>query len=165
MEHVNATGAVVDTEIETREELGLYYFVVYSTDQAKYRQTKEITDGITAPTWNSTKAEILWTKAGNASSVADYYYRLGEFSNAATHYENALSLKNRAFTTEETKGTSRDAAEIALLEAQAKNYEGLANYHNGLSNMWTLIGVALVLIALGYIIRGLAMLRRAQIPP
>ena len=165
VEHVNATGAVVDTKIETRNDLGLYYFVVYSADQAKYRQIKEITDGITEPTWNSSRAEILWKKAENESSIANYYYRLGEFSNAATHYENALSLKNAAFTAEETKRTRRDDAEITLLEAQVKHYEGWANFLNGLSNMWTLFGVALILFALGYIIRGLAMLRRAQIPP
>ena len=166
MEHVNAIGAIVDTEIVYRTDLtDEPYFVVYSADQAKYRQIKEITDGITEPTWNSSRAEILWKKAENESSIANYYYRLGEFSNAATHYENALSLKNAAFTAEETKGTRRDDAEITLLEAQVKHYEGWANFLNGLSNMWTLFGVALILFALGYIIRGLAMLRRAQIPP
>ena len=165
VEHVNATGADPDTEIETRNDLGLRYFVVYSEDQTKCRQMATTIDGISALTWNSTKAEILWSKKENETKVAENYYELGEFSNAATHYENALSLIDRAYTAEETKGTSWEDAQIALLQAQVKWFEGWGNFFNGLSNMWTLIGVALVLFALGYILRGLAMLRRASAPP
>ena len=165
MEHINATEAVYTPYIRTRTELGLPYFVVYSADQAKCRQMATTIAGISAPTWNSTKAEILWTKALNETSVAENYYNSGEFSNAATHYENALSLIDRAFTAKETKGTSLEDAQIALLQAQVKWFEGWGNFFNGLSNMWTLIGVALVLFALGYILRGLAMLRRASAPP
>ena len=165
LEHVNATGDMVDIDIETRKDLGLPYFVIYSAEQAKSKQISETIDGITPLEWNSTKAGILWKKAINETSVAEYYYELGEFSHAATHYENALNLIDGAFTAEETKGTRWEEAEIMLLEAQVKWYEGLSNFYNGLTNMWTLIGVALVLFALGYIIRGLAMLRRASVPP
>lgn len=165
VEHVNATGADPDTEIETRNDLGLRYFVVYSEDQTKCRQMATTITGISALTWNSTKAEILWNKKENETKVAENYYELGEFANAATHYENALSLIDRAYTAEETKGSSWEDAQIALLQAQVKWFEGWGNFFNGLSNMWTLIGVALVLFALGYILRGLAMLRRASAPP
>ncbi len=164
VEHVNATGDVVETKIETRESLELPYFVVYSTEQAKSKQIAETIDGITPMEWNSTRAGILWSRAMNETSVADYYYELGDFSSAATHYEDALDLIDQAFTAEESKGTRREDAEIMLIEAQVKWYEGLSNFYNGLFNMWTLIGVALVLFALGYILRGLAMLRRASAP-
>ena len=165
LERVNATGDMVDIDIETRKDLGLPYFVIYSAEQAKSKQISETIDRITPLEWNSTKAGILWKKAINETSVAEYYYELGEFSHAATHYENALSLIDGAFTAEETKGTRWEEAEIMLVEAQVKWYDGLSNFYNGLTNMWTLIGVALVLFALGYIIRGLAMLRRASVPP
>ena len=165
LEHVDATGDMVEILIETRRDLGLPYFVVYSAEQAKSKQISETIDGITPLEWNSTKAGILWKKAINETSIAEYYYELGEFSHAATHYENALSLIDGAFTAEETKGTRWEEAEIMLLEAQVKWYEGLSNFYNGLTNMWTLIGVALVLFALGYIIRGLAMLRKTSVPP
>jgi len=165
LEHVNATGDMVDIDIETRKDLGLPYFVIYSAEQAKSKQISETIDRITPLEWNSTKAGILWKKAINETSVAEYYYELGEFSHAATHYENALSLIDGAFTAEETKGTRWEEAEIMLVEAQVKWYEGLSNFYNGLTNMWTLIGVALVLFALGYIIRGLAMLRKTSASP
>jgi len=162
VEHVDATGDVVDIDIETRENLGLPYFVVYSAEQARSKQISETIDGITPLEWNSSKAEILWRKAMNETSVAEYFYELGDFSNAATHYENALSLIDGAFTAEETKGTRWEDIEITLLESQVEWFEGLSNFYNGLTNMWTLIGVALVLFAIGYIIRGLVMLRKTS---
>jgi tetratricopeptide (TPR) repeat protein len=162
VEHVDATGDVVDIDIESREDLGLPYFVVYSAEQARSKQISETIDGITPLEWNSSKAGILWKKAMNETSVAEYYYELGDFSNAATHYENALSLIDGAFTAEETKGTRWEEAEIMLLESQVKWFEGLSNFYNGLTNMWTLIGVALVLFAIGYILRGLVMLRKTS---
>jgi tetratricopeptide (TPR) repeat protein len=165
VEHINATGFVVDTEIKTRNDLDLPYFVVYSADQAKSQRIANMIKGMPTIKWNSTEARILSKKAENETSVAESYYKLGEFSKAVIHYERALSLLNQAFTVEETKGTRREDAEIMLLEAQVKWYEGWANFFNGLSNMWTLIGVALVLFALGYILRGIAMLRRTQVPP
>jgi tetratricopeptide (TPR) repeat protein len=165
IEHVNATGAVVDTEIKTREDLKLPYFVVYSSDQARYRRIANTISGISPLKWNSTKAKILWARANNETNVAKSYYTLGEFSKAAAHYENALDLINQAFKAEESTGTRWEDAQIALLEAQAKQLGGWTNFLNGLSNMWTLIGIALVLFALGYIIRGFGALRRATAPP
>jgi tetratricopeptide (TPR) repeat protein len=169
IEHVNATnGAVVaPPEIKTRKELDLPYFVVYSSDQAKYQQIANAVKDLlkTDLPWNSTKAKILWERAKNETIVAENYYILGEFGKAASHYENALSLINQAFKAEESTGTRWEDVQIALLEAQAKQLEGWTNFLNGLSNMWTLIGVALVLFALGYIIRGFGALRRATPSP
>ncbi len=166
LEHLNASDAAYPRYNRTRSELDLPYFVVYSADQAKCRQMATTISQVTdLYPWNSTKAKILWAKHENETKVAKSYYDSGDFSNAATHYENALSLIDGAFTAEETKGTRWEDAQIMLLEAQVKWYEGLSNFYNGLSNMWTLIGVALVLFALGYILRGLAMLRRASVPP
>ena len=169
LEHVNATGVVYPRDVKTRENLGLPYFVVYSAEQAKSKQIAETIDRINrtlgiSVEWNSTAAGIFWKKAMNETSVADYYYRLGLFSNAAKHYKKALSLINDAFSAEESKGTALDNAQVNALNAQVKVAEAWANFANGLSNMWTLIGIALVLFALGYIIRGLAILRRTQVP-
>jgi tetratricopeptide (TPR) repeat protein len=165
IEHVNATnGTVVEPpEIKTRKELDLPYFVVYSSDQAKSQKiARAVEELLKNPLpWNSTKAKILWEKAKNETSVAENYYTLGEFAKAASHYENALSLINQAFKAEESTGTRWEDVQITLLEAQTKQLEGWTNFLNGLSNMWTLIGVALVLFALGYIIRGFGALRKA----
>ncbi len=165
VEHVNATGDVVDTKTRTRGNFGLPHFAVYSADQATSKGIAAAIDTIPTMTWESASAGILAKKAMNETNVADYYYMLGQFSDASSHYERALSLIDQAFVTEQNRATRMEEAEITLMEAQVKFYDGLANFYNGLSNMWTLIGVALVLIALGYIIRGLAVLRRASAPP
>lgn len=172
MEHVNATGVVEGIETKTRLDFSpaLPFFVIYSSEQTSSRSLATTIDGIkdslgTPVGWNSSKAKMLWTKALNKTKAAENHYKLGEFSKAATNYEDALSLIDRAFTAEDAKGTSWEDAQIALLQAQVKWYEGWSNFYNGLSNMWTLIGVALVLFALGYIIRGLATLRKTSVPP
>ena len=167
VEYVNATGNLVERWEETRTDLfgsNKQYFVVYSANQANSKQMDQIIDGIEEPTWNTTKAKLLWQRAMNESSTADYYYDLGDFSQAVVHHEKALSLIDEAFTYEELKGAALEDAQIDALEAQVKVAEAWANFANGLSNMWTLIGIALVLFALGYIIRGLAALRRTTVP-
>ncbi len=169
VEFVNATGSSADVKRWQTSRTDLYgnknYFVVYSVDQVKSRQMDQIIAGIQAPTWNSTSGKLLWQRAMNESNTADYYYALGDFIQAHVHYGKALSLIDEAFTHEETKGEALEEAQTNALEAQVKVAEAWANFANGLSNMWTLIGVALVIFALGYIIRGLAVLRRTQVPP
>jgi hypothetical protein len=170
VEHIDANGNLVERWNATRKDLfgaEKQYFVVYSTDQAKSKQMDQIIAGIEAspPTWNTTRAKLLWQKAMNESTIADYYYGLGDFTQSVTHYRKALSLIDEAFKAEEARGVASEDADVKLKEANVKATEAWANYANGLSNMWTLIGVALVLFALGYIIRGLAELRRAPVPP
>jgi len=167
VEHVTATGDLVERWNVTRAELfgsNKQYFVVYSANQASSVQMDQIIGGIQAPTWNTTKAELLWMRAMNESSTADHYYALGDFSQAIVHYGKTLRLIDEAFTYEETKGEELKDAQIGALEAQVKVAEAWANFANGLSSMWTLIGIALVLFAFGYIIRGLAALRKTTAP-
>ncbi len=96
----------------------------------------------------------------NESNTADYYYALGDFIEARVHYGKALRLIDEAFAHEESKGEALEEAQTNAVDAETKVAEAWANFANGLSNMWTLIGVALVIFALGYIIRGLTALRR-----
>jgi len=142
-------------------------FVVYSADQVDAQKTmqiiEEMLDMTSASDFNSTKAKLLWTKASNETFVAGLLYGQGDFAGAKSHYGTALSMINQAFAAEEAKGGGFDAAEVKVLEAQAKSLEATANYMNGLSNMWVLIGVAAVLFALGYIIRGLGALRKPTV--
>lgn len=142
----------------------LPYFAVYSEDQAQSKQMDQTIAGIEAPTWDTIKAKLLWQRAMNESTIADYYYALGDFTQAIAHYGKALSLIDEAFAYEEIQGAALEDAEIENLETQVKLAEAWANFANGLSNMWTLIGVALVLFAVGYIIRGLTELRRKPSP-
>jgi len=141
-----------------------YYFAVYSSDQAAARRASQLISVTTMPRFNSTKAKLLWSRADNETNTAEFMYNQGDFAGARDHYDRALSLMNQAFQYEETREMSFDDAEMDLLKAQVKQLEAWTNYANGLSNLWTLIGVAAVLFAIGYIIRGLAALRKAGTP-
>jgi len=146
------------------------FFVVYSANQALAMQSAQTIDGIrtalgTPVVWSSAKAGLLWKKAMNATSIAEFHYSQGDFENAEKHYSFALAWIDLAFEAEETRGVRLEDAEIKSAEAEAKYYDALANFYNGFSNMWTLFGVALVLFAIGYIIRGFATLRKPAAPP
>jgi hypothetical protein len=164
VEFVNATDSSADVELWQTRRADLYgdsgYFVVFSVDQVKSRQMDQMITGIQAPVWNSTSGVLLWQRAMNESNTADYYYALGDFVEARVHYGKALRLIDEAFAHEESKGEALEEAQTNAVDAEVKVAEAWANFANGLSNMWTLIGVALVIFALGYIIRGLTALRR-----
>jgi len=145
------------------------YFVVYSAEQAQAQQSAQTINGIqtslgTPVEWSSAKAGLLWKKAMNETSMADFYYGQGDFDKANKHYSAGIVLIDLAFEAEETKGVRLEDAEIKSAEAEAKYFDAMANFYNGSSNMWTLFGVALVLFAIGYIIRGFATLRKPAAP-
>jgi len=163
LEHVNSTTGAKKI-IGSEKDFEGTNFVVYSADQVDAQKTRQIVeemqDMTSASDFNSTTAKLLWTKAENETFVAGMLYSQGDFAGAKSHYGTALSMINQAFTAEDAKGGGFDAAQVKVLEAQAKSLEASANYLNGLSNMWVLIGVAAVLFALGYIIRGFGALRK-----
>jgi hypothetical protein len=143
-------------------------FVVYSSDQVEAQKTMIIVDEMFDTTdpddLNSTKARISWIKAQNETFIAETSYIRGDFGDARTHYNQAMVMINDAFDAEQAKGGGFDDAQVDLLKAQAESMRASASYFAGLSNMWTLIGVAAVLFALGYIVRGLGALRKPQAP-
>jgi hypothetical protein len=167
LEYVNATTGPKKILGSDKQFAGLD-FVVYSNDQVEAQKTMIIVDEMFDTTnpndFNSTKAKIWWIKAENETFVAGMNYNRGDFENAKTHYQNALSMINEAFTAEETKGGGFDEAQVDVLKAQAESLRASASYLTGLSNMWVLIGVAAVLFAIGYILRGLGSLRKPTAP-
>jgi hypothetical protein len=167
VKHVNATGGLVGTMTKAYTSDSDRLFAVYSKDQADARKLSKIISGISAPTggFNSTAAILQLVKADNETTIAETLYKQGDFAGAKTHYTTALNYINQAFVTEQTTTGGVQDAQLALIEAQARSYEATANYLNGLSSMWVLIGVAAVLFAIGYIIRGFAALRKPLPPP
>jgi len=163
VEHVNATGGLVGTM--RRAYTTNPDFAVYSKDQMDAREMARLNDQLSPPIggFNSTTAKLVWSQAANETNLADTLYAHGDFSDAKTHYSNALSLKDQAFIVEKSLTGGVQDAQLALIEAQAKSFEATANYLNGLSNMWVLIGIGVVLFAIGYIIRGFATLRKPSI--
>jgi len=166
VKHVNATGGLVDTMTKAYTSDSERLFAVYSKDQTDARRTSKIISGMSTPIggFNSTTARLLWAKATNETEIADILYKQGDFAGAKTHYTAALTYKNQAYAAEQTTTGGVQDAQLALLNAQADSYEATANYLNGLSSMWILIGVAAVLFAIGYIIRGFAALRKPVTP-
>jgi len=167
LEYVNATTGPKKI-IGSDEQFAGLDFVVYSNDQVEAQKTMIIVDEMFDTTnpndFNSTKAKISWIKAENETFVAKTSYNRGDFGNAKTHFQNAMLMINEAFAAEQAKGGGFDDAQVDLLRAQAESMRASASYFSGLSNMWTLIGVAAVLFAIGYIVRGLGALRKPQTP-
>jgi len=165
LEHVNSTTGPKKV-VSDKQFIGTN-FVVYSADQVDSQKNMLIiTQMQKSPfvkAFNSTRARQLWAKAENETFVAGMLYSQGDFEGAKDGYEAALSLMNQALVAEEAKGGGFDDAQVQVLQAQAKSLEASANYFNGLSNMWVLIGVAAVLFAIGYIIRGLGALRKPSV--
>lgn len=165
VKHVNSTGGLVSTMTRDFTSSALRLFAVYSQDQADARELEKIISGINVPWWgfNSTTANLYWTQADNETDIADTLYRQGDFTGAEMHYGLALNYINQAFGAERTNTGGVQDAQLALLNAQAESFKAQAAYFNGLSNMWILIGVAAVLFAIGYIIRGLGALRKPSV--
>ena len=167
LEYVNATTGSKKI-IGSDEQFAGLDFVVYSNDQVEAQKTmiivEEMLDTTNPNNFNSTKAKIWWIKAENETFVAETSYNRGDFGNAKTHYQNAMLMINEAFTAEQAKGGGFDDAQVDLLKAQAESMRASASYLTGLSSMWVLIGVAAVLFAIGYIIRGLGALRKPGAP-
>jgi hypothetical protein len=165
VEHVNSTVApqkIVETMVKFRGLTGFptYFFAIYSTDQADAQEMKQILSGMSMPSFNSTTAILTWTKATNETTLGGILYNQGNFTGAKTRYATALSLRNQAISTEQTTTGGLQDAQLAVLQAQANALDATASYLNGLGSMWILIGVAAVLFAIGYIIRGFATLRK-----
>jgi len=163
VKHVNATGHLVNTM--TRAYTSSPEFAIYSKVQMEAREKARLNSQLGPPIggFNSTAAKILWSRADNETNVAETMYAQGDFIVASNHYDEALSLKNEAYTTENAITGGVQGAQLTLIEAQAESFKATANYLNGLSNMWVLIGVAAVLFAIGYIIRGLGALRKPAV--
>jgi len=160
VKHVNSTGGLVGTMTYTGGRL----FAVYSKDQADARELSKIISGISPPDgFNSTAANLSWAKANNETTIANTLYKQGDFTGAKEHYGKALDYLDQAFTVEQATTGGVQDAQLKMAEAQARSFDAMANYFNGLSNMWVLIGVAAVLFAIGYIIRGLGVLRKSPV--
>jgi len=166
VEHVNSTTGgkrIVGTWIGHSYDED-YYFAVYSSDQAAARRASQMISAMTMPDFNTTKAKLLWSRAENETNIAAFMYNQGDFASARDGYDTALSLMSQAFRYEEDREMSLDEAQLALLNAQARQIEAWANYANGMSNLWTMLGFAAILFAVGYIIKGMAAMRKASAP-
>jgi hypothetical protein len=168
LEYVNSTSGPQKI-VGSDTAFGGNNFVVYSADQVDAQKTASIIQSEMAITpamykFNSTRGKLLWIQAENESLVANMAYSQRNFADAKSHYQNALNMINQAFTAEQNKGGAIDDAQVDLIKAEAESQRASANYLNGLSNMWILIGVAAILFAIGYILRGIGSMRKPMGP-
>lgn len=161
VEHVNSTtgpkeivGTLVDSHTENPD------FALYSADQADARELSQIISGIPIPSFNSTRARLLVYKAQNETSIGNEKYRRGDFSNAKVHYNTSLTLYNRAYSAEETRGVEVEDLQVKKISAEIDNLEASAGMVSSISTASILLGLATVLFGVGYIIKQLGTLRK-----
>jgi len=167
VEHVNATTGpteIVGTWSRARAEL----FVVYSTNQADAWELKQMitriegNDPFKDLTFNSTVSKLAVYKAQNETSTGDALYARGDFVGAKAHYNAALTLYNSAYSTEETLGTKLDDLFVREIEARIRNWEASASLASSFSTTSILLGLAVVLFGIGYVIKQLGTLRKPR---
>jgi len=141
-------------------------FAVYSPNQADARELSQIISGIESDvpikplTFNSTAAKLFVYKAKNETRIGDENYRRGDFAGARAHYSTSLILYNEAYSEEETRGVKREDLDVRLIEAQINNLQAWASMVSSLSTTSMLLGLAIVLFGIGYIIKQLGTLRK-----
>ena len=174
VEHVNATTGptkIVGTWQRTRGNLGAPYFVVYSSDQAEAWELKQMilriesNDPFKNLDFNSTEAKLVVYKAQNETSNGDALYARGDFVEAKAHYNAALIFYNTAYSAEETLGPKLDDLFIREIESRISNYEASASLAASFSTTSILLGSAVVLFGIGYIIKQLGTLKRPETEP
>lgn len=160
VEHLNATSEPTKTTQITAFASNL---AVYSGYQADARDLYARVQTVKTPTanFNSSGAKMLVYKAENETSTGDMYYTRGNFADAKTHYENALTMYNNAYTTEETMGVKLEDLKVTKLEAEIRNLESWSSMVSSSGIALTLFGVTTVLFGIGYIIKQLAVLKKA----
>ena len=138
-------------------------FAVYSEDQADARDLYVRVQTVKTPTakFNSSRAKIFVYKAENETSTGDMYYTQGDFGGAESHYNAALDLYSSAYVAEETFSVTSEDLQIKLIEAQIRNVESSASMVFSSGIALTLFGVTAVLFGIGYIIKQLAVLKKA----
>ncbi|MGD8566444.1 MAG: hypothetical protein PVF96_08860, partial [Candidatus Bathyarchaeota archaeon] len=143
VEHVNASnGVIMDTW--TLSGSGFVVFSASQADAFRARREMDSYPTITIPFLTAHARELL-TLASIERSLGSSYYGAGDFDNAKTHYETALSYMQQAYANEtERWGSFEDTFEGLL-----KGAEGLLTFQ-GYS--WLIIGIGFLLMGVGVIV-------------
>lgn len=173
VEHVNATGYPLPTWTVNWDSFGGtdYKFVVFSVDQAEALELSQMITRIASNDpfknldFNSTVAKLAVYKAQNETSNGDALYQRGDFTGAKAHYNAALILYNAAYSAEETLGPTLDDLFIREIEARISNWEASASLAASFSTTSILLGSAVVLFGIGYVIKQLGTLRKPETEP
>jgi len=165
VEHVNATTGPTKI-VGTWQRARAQQFVVYPTDQADAWELNQTIARMATNrpfsnlAFNSTASKLAVYKAENETSNGDALYARGDFVGAKAHYNAALILYNIAYSTEETLGPKLDDLFTREIESRISNYEASASLASSFSTTSILLGFAIVLFGIGYVIKQLGTLRK-----
>lgn len=140
-----------------------YKFVVYLPDQKAVvdlsMEYYSYRSSYPPYSFQTVSARLLATKADAEATTAQKFVTLGNFTEAKTHYQAAVSLYEQAFDAEKEKGTAIEDAELnatidtadaALKEADAAMLQAQATMNQ--SYGYILLGLGFILIGIGAII-------------
>jgi len=156
VEHVNSTTGpkgIVGTWTWTLTSAP--WFVVYSANQADAQLLlKEWT------TWNNayttplfglmpTEARKLWIQSSAEKSMGDTAYTNGDFTEAKTHYSNALNFTKEALTSEVDKSSSFEDSLLSLIDSAGSylSMQGMGFIVIGIG-----FGIGFLLMGIGVVI-------------
>ncbi len=144
-EHVNSTTG--PREIRAYWSQSGTGFAIFSADQAEAKTALEGLDAypsMSLPFFTAGARELL-TESLIAESMGDREYAAGNFANAKTNYQNALTLMQDAYANETKRwGSFENTLEGLLSGAQSM----LVNQ----GYAWLLFGVAFLLMGIGAIV-------------
>jgi len=172
VEEVDATKQVSNHDTEAGPVFRVYS-TVQKDAQRLYDELRVLT--ATTPTFDSVEAEMLWTNGTREYNFGLASHRSGDFSDAKTHYEDALELLYQALSTETTFEKNLEDLAVELLEAQVAQVQANASYLEALGNAakiraqaFNIQAIALVVFGLGFVMFGVAAVvwaYRRPIPP
>jgi len=177
VEEVNATtGPKHVSRHDTESGSG---FVVYSTTQKDaqrlYDELDVLLDTVDPDDFESIEAVASWYNGTLQYNFGLSSHRSGDFSDAKTHYEDALELLYEALSTETSFQKDLEDLEVEFLEAQVAQVQANASYLEALGDAakiraqaFNIQAIGLVVFGLGFVMFGVAAVvwaYRRPIPP
>jgi len=135
-----------------------YKFVVWSEDQKDAMDLSCKYDAYASaypPSYFYTiQGRLLATRAKVEASQGDTLWEVGNFTEAKTHYQEAVDLYDDAFAAEEDKGMAMEDADLnaTIKEADAAMLQAQASMNQAYG--YILLGLGFVLVGVGAILYG-----------
>ncbi len=144
VEYVNSTTGpkeIIYTETQSDDD-----FAVYSQEQADAMEVRTQLDAIFdhSPSFNSPKAEVLWSEAKAENATAVRRYEAGKFFAANASFYNALDLVDQALEAEDERGSALEDAQTNYFSAAMT--QGYGRLLIGLGIVF--IGIAAIIYAI-----------------
>jgi hypothetical protein len=147
VEDVNATTGA-KKKLNSNSPMDGSDFAVLSEAQANAIETSRELSKYSSYTFMTIKAREMYLMAGGEESLGDKEYQRGNFDNAVTHYQAALSLCQNAWSNETDSVSDFEKAlkDLMTTGSSALNMIGWGYVIFGLG--WVLIGIGVIIYAI-----------------